>query len=185
MGYQLYDINGQIVTQHNLQDKGVWCRKGASKEVVFVDKFGQDLGLIINPAKQDDPFVPDLLNTTNGLLADLKTQNTPFFQAKPRFNYDPQYTVVFNGKDRGRYKEKYPEIEIYFAVDWQAIKFKGSNTIEVKPMTGIWFIPFPKLDALLDEAPFHYYVQRRHDQLGNAKGSYVLYLLNPMFKQVK
>ncbi len=185
MGYRLFDINGQEVNQHDLQDKGVWCRSGASKEEVFVEKFGKDLNLIINPEKTRNPYVPDLLNTSNNLLADLKTQNTPFFQAKSRFGYDPQYTVVFNEKDRQRYNKYYPEIEIYFAVDWQVIKFQSKSILEVVPMVGIWYIPFCKLEHLLEAAPFHSYQQRVSDQRGNAKGSYVLTLLESAFERVK
>jgi hypothetical protein len=184
MTYKLFDINDQEVNQHDLQDKGVWCESGASKEEVFVDKFGKSLNLIINPEKKNNPYVPDLLNTKNNLLADLKTQNTPFFQAKSRFGYNPQYTVVFNGKDRERYKKKYPEIEIYFAIDWQVIKFQGKTTIEVEPMMGIWRISFKELDIILEKAPFHSYQQRISDNLGNAKGSFVISLLNPALKKV-
>ena len=183
--YKLFDINGQEVNYHDLQDKGVWCRSDASKEEVFVEKFGKELNLIINPEKKTDPYVPDLINTKKNLLGDLKTQNTPFFQAQSRFGYDPQYIVVFNSKDRERYKQKYCDIEIYFAVDWQVIKFVDRRTIEVKPMTGIWYIPFGELDKLLEKAPLHAYRQRKFDQLGNAKGSFVLSLLNTAFKRVK
>lgn len=179
--YKLFGIDGNEILQHDLQDKGVWCESGATKEEVFVNKFGSQLNLIINPEKVNSPFVPDLLNTSNTLLADLKTQNTPFFQAESRFGYDPQYTVVFNGKDRERYKELYPDIEIYFAIDWQVLKFQGANTIEVEPMLGVWFIPFQQLDKLLQKAPYHEYQQRRWDQKGNAKGSYVLNILDSDF----
>ena len=117
-------------------------------------------------------------------MADLKTQNTPFFQAKLRYSFDPQYTVVFNGKDRDRYRNKYPEIEIYFAVDWQVIRFEGGNKILVKPMTGVWYAPFMELDKLLNKSPFHYYYRRIHDKIGNAKGSYILNLNNPIFNKV-
>ena len=185
MAYKLFDINGIEVTHHDLQDKGVWCRAGASKEEVFVEKFGVDLNLRINPEKENNPYAPDLQNTSNQLLADLKTQNTPFFQAQSRFGYDPQYAVVFNGKDRQRYREKYPDIEIYFAVDWQVIKYHGRNIIEVKPMTGVWYIPFSELNKKLEEAPFHAYQQRQFDQKGNAKGSYGLNLLDHEFTKVK
>lgn len=184
MAYYLLDVNGQIITQHDLQDKGVWCRTGFTKEMVFVEKFGKELNLIIHPAKESNPYGPDLFNISNGTPGDLKTQNTPFFQVSQRFGYDPQYAVVFNGKDRKRYRELYPEMEIYFAVDWQVITFKGVKTISVVPMTGVWFIPFSKLDQLLQSAPFHSYYQRRNDEKGNAKGSYVLNLLDKNFTKV-
>lgn len=184
MAYKLYDLNGNEVNQHDLQDKGTWCKEGASKEEVFVELFGNKLGLIINPEKETNPYAPDLLNTSNGVLADLKTQNTPFFQAKPRFNLDPQFTVVFNGKDRERYKANYSSIEIYFAVDWQIVRFESYQIIKVDPMVGVWFIKFPELERLLEKAPLHSYQQRQFDQKGNAKGSYILSLLSEGFTQI-
>ena len=182
--YRLYDIHNQIITHHDLQDKGVWCRTGARKEDVFVELYGKQLDLIINLQKKTNPYVPDLQNSQTGDLADLKTQNTPFFQAQPRFGLDPQYTIVFNGKDRVRYRAKYPDLMIYFAIDWQVIRFVGRQTIEVEPMLGVWEIPFLQLDILLAQAPFHSYQQRQDDKKGNAKGSYVLDIRNPSFRRV-
>ena len=184
MPYKLYDINQRQVTHHDLQDKGMWCQSGATKEEVFVKKYGAQLNLIINPEKQTNPYVPDLLNISNNTLADLKTQNTPFFQARSRFGLDPQYVVVFNQKDQLRYQKLYPDIEIYFAIDWQVIKFEGYRTINVKPMLGIYFIPFGKLNALCQKAPLHSYTQRENDQKGNAKGSYVLDVREECFTKV-
>lgn len=185
MAYKLLDVNGNDVTHHDLQDKGVWCVSGASQEEGFVQKYGKYLSLVINPAKDTDPYVPDLKNTDTGIIADLKTQNTPFFQSKSRFGIDPQFAVVFNGKDRERYKRLYPDIDIYFAVDWQVVGFvSGNNKTTVEPMVGVWRIPFKELDKVLDTAPFHEYQQRVGDTRGNAKGSYVLDLQNPAFKRV-
>ncbi|WPR76335.1 hypothetical protein [Algoriphagus sp. NG3] len=185
MGYRLFDISGTDVTHHDLQDKGVWCIEGASKEEAFVRLYGSELGLAINPEKITNPYAPDLLNTKNGKLGDLKTQNTPFFQAGSRFGLNPQHTVVFNGKDRDRYRSLYPEIEIYFAVDWQVVSFESSHSkVNVEAMVGIWFIPFGELDKVLEKAPFHSYRQRVYDNKGNAKGSYVLDLMNPAFRKV-
>lgn len=185
MSYKQFGIDEKEISRNDLQNKGVWCEDGASQEKVFVKKYGEQLGLIINPEKVNNPYAPDLLNTKNDILADLKTQNTPFFQAKSRFGYDPQFTVVFNGKDRERYKSQYPKIEIYFAVDWQAVKFENnSGAIEVNPMIGVWFIPFPKLDVILGNAPYHEYQQRVWDEKGNAKGSYILNLKNENFERL-
>lgn len=184
MIYKLYGVDGKEILHHDLQDKGIWCKDGISKENVFVELYGNKLNLKINPEKEKDLYAPDLINIKNNKLGDLKTQNTPFFQAQKRFNIDPQYAVVFNGKDRTRYKNKYPDIEIYFAVDWQIIKFVSGKTIEVKPMVGVWFIPFGKLDMVLNDCPFHSYVQRTQDLKGNAKGSYILNLQDPVFEKV-
>jgi len=185
MGYKLFDKEGNETSHHNLQDKSVWCKMGMTKEEAFVQLYGEKLGVIINPEKAKNKYAPDLLNVNNGILGDLKTQNTPFFQGKSRFGINPQYAVVFNGKDRDRYKSLYPEIEIYFAVDWQIIKFQNENSvIEVHPMIGVWFISFTKLDVLLETAPYHEYRQRYDDNKGNAKGSYVLNLSNDSFSKL-
>lgn len=185
MGYKQFGIDGREIRRCDLQDKGMWCRDGASQEEVFVEKYGAQLGLIINPQKADDPYAPDLVNTETGLLADLKTQNTPFFQAESRFGYDPQFTVVFNGKDRERYRSLYPQIGIYFAVDWQAVKFENDfGVIEVEPLFGVWYIPFRELESLLATAPYHAYWQRVWDEKGNAKGSYILDLRDDAFQRL-
>lgn len=185
MTYTLIGIDGNEVNQHDLQDKGVWCTKGFTKEEAFVRKFGEGLGLTMNPRKKVDPYVPDLVEIPTGHVADLKTQNTPFFKAGSLYGLDPQYTVVFNGKDRLRYRELYPDIVIYFAVDWQVVRFRmGKTTIDVKPMVGVWRIPFQGLLGLLDETRFHTYQQRVHDIKGNAKGSYVLDIQHERFERV-
>lgn len=185
MAYSLIDKDGNDVTHHDLQDKGAWCEIGVAKEAAFINRFGGKLGLIINPDKMSNPFAPDLLNTRNNALGDLKTQNTPFFKVSQMYGFNPQYTVVFNEKDKVRYAASYPDIEIYFAVDWIVTEFRQSGkSIEVEPMFGIWRIPFQRLLEVIEKAPYHEYMQRRGDTKGNAKGSYVLNLQDPRFEKI-
>jgi hypothetical protein len=184
MAYKLYNASGEEISHHDLQDKGFWCHDGASQEVVFVEKYGKSLNLAINPQKQNNPYAPDLINLSDHRLGDLKTQNTPFFQSMSRFGLDPQYTVVFNAKDRLRYNEKYPDMDIYFAVDWIALRFESGSSIEVEPMRGVWKIPFIKLEQVLGTAPMHCYHRRQKDLKGNARGSYVISLSNNVFKRI-
>lgn len=187
MAYHLYDAKGNRIRHHDLEDKTPWCIKGAAYEEVFVQRFGSQLNLTINPGKKEDPCVPDLLNTKTGNLADLKVQNTPFFQAKKRFGIDPQYTVVFNYKDKCRYERLYPDIEVYFWIDWVAVRFtsdKDRGEITVEPMAGVWFITFKDLLKILEKAPLHSYYRREHDTQGNARSSYVISLEEPCFLKV-
>lgn len=185
MAYNLIDKNGNDVTHHDLQDKGAWCEIGVAKEEAFVNKFGDQLGLIINPDKENNPFAPDLINIKNNALGDLKTQNTPFFKANSLYGLNPQYTVVFNEKDRVRYAANYPNIEIYFAVDWVVTEFRqNGNNIMVKPMFGIWRIPFLSLLEVIKKTSLHEYIQRQGDTRGNAKASYVLTLEDFHFEQI-
>ncbi len=184
--YQLFDRDNKKISFKDLQDKGPWCEWGLSKEQIFLKNFGDMLGLSMNPAKRTDKFAPDLININNNRIGDLKTANTPFFQSNIRYNIDPQYAVVFNKKDRQRYEEKYSDIEIYYWVEWQAIRFIGNNDekIIVNPMRGIWFIDFKELNSILDNCPLHWYAQRRNDKNGNAECSYVLSLQNGLFRKV-
>jgi hypothetical protein len=102
MAYQMFDINNKELLYHDLQDKSHWCRDGEQVEEAFVRQFGERLGLIINPEKRTNPYAPDLLNTKNNKIGDLKLQSTPFFKAKSLYNIDPTYAVVFNLKDKLR-----------------------------------------------------------------------------------
>jgi hypothetical protein len=48
----------------------------------------------LNPAKQLDPYAPDLV--VEGHLADLRCQRTPFFKVQELYGIDPQFAVTFN-----------------------------------------------------------------------------------------
>ena len=58
MSYKQYGIDGKEISRNDLQDKGVWCEDGVSQEEVFVKKYGGILGLVINPEKKINPYVP-------------------------------------------------------------------------------------------------------------------------------
>lgn len=185
MAYKQYDRFGNELSYNDLQDKKTWCKDGEKIEEGFVRTHGQSLGLKINPEKTTNPYAPDLVDSANK-LADLKTQNTPFYKAKRMYSIDPSYAVVFNKKDRERYLNLYPEIDIYFWVDWLSVRFEmGSFTQEVEYISGVWQISFKELNLLLDKAPLHVYQQRRGDTKGNARSSYVLDIRIDKFKRVK
>lgn len=174
MAYKLFDINNNELLYHDLQDKSRWCKDGEKIEEGFIRQFGEKLGLVINPEKKTNPYAPDLLNTINGKLGDLKLQSTPFFKAKSMYGIDPTYAVVFNLKDKLRYETNYPEIEIYYWVNWIAIKFEmGFSKIQVEPLQGIWEVDFQIFNKYLNETSLHEYQQRVNDQKGNARSSFV------------
>ncbi|WP_289659368.1 hypothetical protein [Flavobacterium panacagri] len=184
MSYQQYNKDGIEITPQDLQNKTLWCKDGERIEQAFVNKFGTELGLIINPEKTSNPYAPDLLKD-NSLIADLKTQNTPFFKAEDLYKIDPTYAVVFNRKDAIRYWKHYKEIIIYFWIEWHSVKFVMGNTIkEVDFLDGVWSIKFIDLVELLKDAPKHSYQQRVDDTIGNAKDSFVLDIRNPAFTRV-
>jgi len=185
MAYRLFDKEGNELIQKNLQIREPWFEIGRASEQVFVDKYGRELGLSINPEKVVNKFTVDLLNLKTQGFGDLKTQHTPFFEALDKYSINPQYAVTFNKKDYLRYIKFYPDIEVYFWVDWIVTKFEKNNkAIEVNPMNGVWKIDLDGIRRLVEAAPLHYYLQRVHDTIGNNKGSYILELNNPLFEKV-
>lgn len=181
----LYDKNGApLDKQHDLQDKLHWCKEGEEKEQAFIRLFGSSIGYLLNPQKIYNSFAPDLISDLN-ILADLKSQHTPFFKAQELYKMDPTHTVVFNLKDQERYRSEYPSIDIIFHVDWIAVKaLMGGKAYEVSEHKGIYKIPFQALDKILENAPVHYYKQRTNDTKGNALASYLIDIRNSAFEKL-
>jgi hypothetical protein len=153
------------------QDKKAYVKFGVKKEKEFIAFFDQHIepgGCIINPKKETDPYAPDII--LYGELADLKTQLTPFFTSA-RYKMDPQYTVTFNKKDVERYDDLYPHIQIVFWIDWQTAEWK---TIKVPPVHGVYLATFKQVRDMTMNAPLHEYKDRKADQQGNARSSYLL-----------
>jgi len=183
MSYIQYDKDGTIITFSDLQNKKRWCKDGERIEEAFVSKYGKQLSLTINPEKSSNPYAPDLIYNTK--IADLKTQNTPFFKSKKLYDIDPSYAVVFNRKDAERYWKLYKDIIIYFWIEWHSVKFvMGSFEQDVKYINGVWSIKFIELVELIKNAPEHFYQQRVTDKIGNAKSSFVLDIRNPRFNKL-
>jgi hypothetical protein len=181
--YTQYDQFGNIITPEDLQNKTLWCKEGQKIEEAFVEKYGTQLQVAINPQKVVNPYVPDLVNQQG--LADLKTQNTPFFKARKLYELNPSFAVVFNRKDYERYRDKYPNLDIYFWVEWHSVKFEmGSFVQEVEYVNGVWKIGFPELSQVISRSPEHFYKQRVNDTKGNAKSSFVLNILDREFIKV-
>lgn len=158
---------------HNTEDKRWWCQHGERLELAFVDICKAKLGLsaAINPAKKRDRYAPDLV--VGEILADLKVQNTPFFVSKS-YGLDPRRTVTFNRKDYERYRLYYPEIDIYFWVEWTQTE---SDFGRVDYLAGIYRLPFADVARLIEGgAAEHEYKHRRNDTQGNARSSFLLSL---------
>ncbi len=181
----LYDNKGVVFNNYDLQNKLAWCKKGESMEHGFVREYGETIKYAINPEKSTNAFVPDLISTESQKLADLKTQHSPFFQAKVRYNIDPTFAVVFNVKDRERYENKYPDIDTLYFVDWIPVKAEiGGRIYEAQPHFGIYKASFSDLLTLLEKSQIHQYQQRVNDTKGNAKDSYIFDIRNEIFKRI-
>lgn len=164
------EVNANV--PHNTEDKMWWYEKGVELEEAFI-KHSKEYGLDdakINPEKATDKKVPDLI--VGGRLAELKTRNTPFFTAG-RYKFDPQYTITFNLKDYERYREKYPDLDIYFLVEWTQLQY---GKYSVRPLKAVYKAPFSLIAKIIEsgKAPLHSYERRQNDTQGNAKSSFLL-----------
>lgn len=163
---------------HDPQDKSWWLEAGLRREVGFVETIAPGLGLtaIINPAKEHDPYAPDLM--VNGGLADLKCQTTPFFRAESFYGVPVRYAVTFNRVDCQRYAEQHPDIDLVWWVHWDQtiMRFRDGSTVRTAPLAGVWIVPFQAVAAGIDADNYtlHEYIHRRGDMRGNARDSYVL-----------
>ena len=160
---------------HDTEDKSWWLQHGENLEFDFVTKCQNLLGLeiSINPQKQIDKTAPDLV--FEGCLADLKTQNTPFFTSS-RYGIDPRFCVTFNRKDFERYAALYPEIIIFFWVDWKQLSYKEYSTSH---LAGVFKVDFKQLrEMVAGGAPEHAYQRRIDDKAGNAKTSFLFDVRN-------
>lgn len=161
---------------HNTEDKSWWIKEGVRRELVFVDEICPriDLHATINPQKKNDPYAPDLL--VDGVVAELKSKETPFFRAMDRYRIATQFAITFDVKDYRRYSSYYPDIAVYFWVEWKQLEsLIGGKKYRVDPMFGVWRAPMQLIDKLIKEksAKYHAYQRRQNDTVGNSKDSFV------------
>ncbi len=162
---------------HDTEDKDWWVIHGADREKTFVNELCPKIGLqaMINPEKANNPYTFDLV--VDGNKADLKCQETPFFVAGTKYGINAKYAVTFNKKDLVRYQNLYPDIEIYFWINWQTTEKKIYNKVyQVEPLTGVWKASLSRIEECIEEkgASLHRYKRRVNDRDGNARESYLL-----------
>lgn len=188
----MYDIENNVINHGDVEDRLTWYIRGEQKEETFVQLFGQQLNVIINPEKYTNPAAIDLVDPNNNLLIDLKTENTPFFTAGIKYDIPAQFAVTLNQVDVQRYQRLYPNMILFFWVNWIPVRYVpdnqryANNVIEVEPMHGIWSISLQEVLTIIqnERPPLHGYRNRQNDQRGNARHSYVLDLRHPYFHRL-
>ena len=164
--------------EHNTEDKNYWVDKfGPKNELKFCDIVCPIIKRhgILNPEKVTNPYVPDLI--VEERLSDLKYQSTPFYSCGHYYNYDPQFTCTFNLKDFTHYGQKYPNLDLYYWVDYPDMeKVHRNKEIHIHRMEAIFVINYQDLKTLIEtkKSPLHSYLGRTNDTKGNAKSSYLI-----------
>lgn len=169
------------------EDKAPWTRYGERAELAFIGAFGPALGLSMNPKKKtESDHVIDLIRDGDpSRLADLKVQNTPFFNAgkydgKIRgVRYSAEETLTFNVKDALNYQEYLGRgLVIYYWVHWEALVMitrevddRGLPVAEwltpsegrITPRSRLYRIDFDRLNELRHNRWIHWYKSRDND----------------------
>lgn len=192
MGIYLYDIENRLIEHGDVEDRLAWYIHGEAKEQTFIRLFGEQLNIITNPEKYTNPAAIDLYQPETRQLIDLKTANTPFFTSERNYGIPPRFAVTLNQIDVERYQNLYPDMTLYFWVDWIAIRYVstsaryGNTEIIIDPLHGVWSISLQQVLTIIqnERPPLHPYGNRRNDQRGNARYSYVLDLRHPSFEQL-
>jgi hypothetical protein len=168
----------RIVSIYNTEDTEAWYGLGEQRERQFIKEVAPLLGLKaeINPAKACDKTAPDLL--VNGKIAELKTEETPFFTARQKYGIDPQYAVSFNLGDYLSYKDKYPTMNVYFWVNWKRLEWQHPQShliFQVQPMFGVYRANVAAIAKQIEAGTqrLHAY-KRRIADLRNERHSYGL-----------
>jgi hypothetical protein len=150
------------------EQKKYWLAEGVALENAFIEKYGKKLGLIINPGKVEQPYLPDL-HKDNGENAELKSQLTPFHYSKQRYKIPVEYAFTFDEYSALRYAFYYPNLEIYF---WM---LHGEEKV--------YKTTFTKLREHLLVSPV--YIQLRRSNMNTLnKAVFVMDLRSPVFERV-
>jgi signal peptidase I len=187
--YRIFE-NGIERPDKDWEDKPLSCREGEKKEETFIRLYGEQLGLIINPEKKNNKYLPDLLDINKKIRADLKAINTPIFTVKSTHNIYPIDAAPFDVKDYKNYHINYPEIDVYFWLDWGDMtyisedKFGNERKIEVKPVSKLFVISFEELYKYCSRMDEHTYEKRVGDKKGNAQDAFYVDTNNPIFKRL-
>jgi hypothetical protein len=169
-----------ILDNTTTEDKLAYCKEASdTQEPLFVEFLNNldrcNFKAEINPDKETNPYTHDLI--VNGYSSDLKTQDTPFFKANKLYNIDPQWAITYNHKDYMNYKKKYTnnnkQFLIFFDVTRKNEEMFGVNTFA---MRAIFVAKASEIELIIESAqvPLHEYINRKDDQKGNAKSSYVI-----------
>jgi len=179
MPFKLLDFNGCEIKFSDLENKQFWCSYGESQEKAFITALNKlknkqyisdDIEVEIHPDKSVNKYSPDLLINKN-ITGELKTKNSPLFQAMIRYGIDPQFALTMDLKDSFNYQkflENGIDITIFIWVKWEAHKmitwYNSNNTsptneYSVNLLAGIWKTKFSTLRRFEKESPppIHWY----------------------------
>ena len=189
---QFYRVDGTAVQLHDTEDKSWWLTYGDDNEKAFLSFCSTNNilpGLSLNPERSGGKRrgAPEFI--FNGKYLDLKVQHQPFFEAEKLYKIPPRYAITLNWRDVKDVREKYPDCQVAYWVNWTSVRYIKLNRTETKPtvtvadisinpLHGVWYMTPQLMFGLEEDAikkgNLHWYMRRFADTRGNAKSSYVI-----------
>jgi len=135
------------------EDKQSWCDLGLQLEYEFLER---GFPVSLNKQKDHDKFTHDFMIH---LPCDLKSIRTKWQKSQELFGIQSDYAISINQKDLQRYNHLYPNLIIILDVAW----------------SGVYLAPVSHAIRLIKNgsAKRHEYKNRKNDQRGNAKISWI------------
>ena len=153
------------------ESRNIWYNKAEDWENDFIAKYGNKLGLIINPSKEISKYAPDLFILKNSVSADLKMLNVPFYKSDSIFNIPAQYCWTFNPSDLFDYSVKYSDNFGIFI--WKCFEDSEMYGINIQKDESIYYTTLFELKGIINRSgKIHEYIRRMNDTNGNSFGSY-------------
>ena len=154
-----------------VEKREVWYERAEQWEIDFVEKYGEKLGLIINPSKKANKYAPDLYILKPSVSADLKLLKEPFYKSQNIYNIPPQHCWTFNPSDFFEYCAKYPdEFGIFI---WKNFSDSNNYGVSIVKEETIYYTSLFELKIIIKKYnKIHHYIKRMNDTNGNSYGSH-------------
>lgn len=156
-------------------NKQEWYQKAEQWEKEFIERYGEKLSLIINPAKAIDKYAPDLYNLERSQAGDLKVQNIPFYTKAKQAGIPYECAWSFNNTDFIEYSWKYDSsFLIYIWIRYKSLEDYGGILVEDRD--DVYCTTMYHLKRIVRGSFLHKYINRQNN---HAQESYVVDLRSP------
>jgi|TARA_R100000482_G_scaffold122173_1_gene69275 hypothetical protein len=156
---------------HRTEKRSEYYKMADTWEKDFLDKYGEQLGLIPNPSKQEFKHAPDLYMLDDCVSADLKSLQIPFYKSEKIYGIPPQHCWTFNPSDLFEYSVKYSDnFGLYI---WKRFEDSEKYGHKVSKEEAVYYTPLFSIKKIVRKAnKIHHYIRRMNDTNGNSYGSH-------------
>lgn len=158
---------------------GWWYKKGEQLEKHFCKNIAPKYGIDakINPSKDDNPFVPDLI-INDDILAEFKHKETPFFTCSLHGDFEPRTTITLDKQSIDYYRKQYRDLYIFIYVNWQTLTW---SNIKIDPLIGLWGTTTKSLEYLIENDYSHLHLQKNRRMMNDGTKHVYIFSLDHFY----